>query len=175
VAHRLTVRRFVSIGTASLVSVAVIGGGLILWARHTSMYALDRALRAVSEGRAVPTGIDLKLVGMEVALDDQEKLRAVLRNGFEITGSFYFWEAFPRRAFAHRIGLSVDIDMVCEVFSKNQWVIHCGQIKCMVSPCKIHLSSGGTAIFDSSDPNTITGIVTEDPPPNNSLERTRER
>jgi len=159
----LTVRRVALIATASLMALVTLMGSLALWVSWSSSDALDRALRAVADGRPVPAAVDLRLVGMEVALDDQTKLRTVLRNGFAIKRSAYVWEAFPRRAFVHAIGLDVDIDMVCEVYSNARWTISCSQIKCMVSPCRIHLGPNGIGGLDSSEP------------PNKSLERTRER
>ena len=110
----------------------------------------------------MPSTVDLRLVGMEVALDTEPKLRTILRTGYKVAGPRYDWNYFPHRSFGYFVELKIDIDMVCEVHSNDQWLITCSQIKCTVSPCRIHLGPNGIGWLDSSSPNT-------------SLERTRER
>jgi len=155
-------RRTPVVIAAMLLASGVVIVGLIGWARFAATRTMERTFQAVSHGLPVPSDVDLRLSGMEVALDTEPKLRTVLSSGYSISGPAYDWSYFPRRSFGYFIKLRVDIDMICEVHSSNEWLIGCSQIKCMVSPCRIHLGPNGVAWLDSSSPNT-------------SLERTRAR
>jgi len=160
--QQLLQRKTAVVALLSLAMTLAVVGGFVLWARISTTSALAHALRAVAEGHRVPSAIDLKLLGMEVALDDEAKLRTILRTGYKIEDQRYFWQLFPERAFSYSVDVRVEINMICEVYAQDRWVIVCGQINCMNSPCKIHVGADHIMTLHSSPPNT-------------SLERTRGR
>jgi len=121
--------------TLPLSVVAVSSIAFAAYSRVAAERSITDALRAVSEGRAVPADTKLDILGMQVALQDPDRFRELLSRGFEVSGGAYMWGAFPRRAFVFTLDVRPDIGLVCETNAEREWQIFCGQLRCAEQPC----------------------------------------
>ena len=121
--------------TVPLSIAVLVTVGLAAYWRYSAERAVTDALRAVVDGRPVPAGTQLDILGMQVSLQDPERFRALFSRGVVATQGMYMWDSFPRRAFVFELAVQQDIGMVCEAYAEGEWRVFCGQLRCVEQPC----------------------------------------
>lgn len=121
--------------TVPLSIAVLVMVGLAAYWRVSAERAVTNALRAVVDGRPVPVGTQLDILGMQVALQEPARFRALFSHGVDVIEAMYIWDGFPRRTFAFWLAVQQDIGMVCEAYVEGGWRIFCGQLRCVEQPC----------------------------------------